>query len=127
MNFKQSAEFEKELKRLTKKWRSLPNDIVYVQPRIESLYSGESASELAEFRVAFFNGKRAAILQTVGDVEVVKMRLDVESLGTSDKVRIVFIVVVTAQTVTFIELFAKNEKNREDTQRIKRYLAARDY
>ena len=122
MNFEYAPEFEKELTKLAKKWRSLPSDVEYVKPRIEGLYVGEDSQELADFRNAFFNGKRATILQSVGDAEVVKMRLDVEALGTSDKVRIIFIAVITTQAVTFVELFAKNEKNREDAQRIKRYL-----
>ncbi len=122
MNFEYSSEFAKELKKLAKKWRSLPLDIEVVQPFISELYTSGDNQELADFRSAFFNGKRATILQTTSDAEVVKMRLDVESLGTNDKVRIIFVAVITTQTVTFIELFAKNEKNREDVQRIKRYL-----
>lgn len=122
MRFSATPEFDKELKKLAKKWRSLPDDIEYVKPHIEGLYAGENAQELTDFRNAFFNGRRATILQTAGDAEVVKMRLDVESLGTNDKVRMVFIAIVTAQTVTFVELFAKNDKSREDIGRIKRYL-----
>jgi hypothetical protein len=74
MNFKQTPEFKKDLKRLSKKWRSLPSDVEAVYPQIEDLY-GESEG-VAEFRVAFFNGKRATVLYTNGGVEVVKMRLD---------------------------------------------------
>jgi len=124
MNFRYAPEFEKDLKKLSKKWGSLSKDIEYVKPRIEALYVGGKAEELAEIRNAFFNGKRAVILQTLGNKEVVKMRLDVESLGTSDKVRVIFIATITTQTITFIELYAKNEKTREDMQRIKRYLSA---
>jgi hypothetical protein len=122
MNFDYAAEFKKELKRLSKKWRSLPSDIDYIKPLIESLYISEDPQELSAFRDAFFNGKRAAILQIKDDAEVVKMRLDVESLSTNNNVRIIFIAVIVTHTVTFIEIFAKNEKSREDTQRIKRYL-----
>jgi hypothetical protein len=122
MNFDYAAEFKKELKRLSKKWRSLPSDIDYIKPLIESLYISEDPQELSAFRDAFFNGKRAAILQIKDDAEVVKMRLDVESLSTNNNVRIIFKAVIVTHTVTFIEIFAKNEKSREDTQRIKRYL-----
>lgn len=123
MNFEFSAEFQKDLKRFKKKWRSLANDIEYVKPRIESLYIEREDIDLIQYRADFFAGKTAAILHTLQhDVEIVKMRLDVESLGTSNKVRVVFVAVRSANTVTFIELYAKNEKDREDPERIKKYL-----
>jgi predicted nuclease with TOPRIM domain len=123
MNFSSAPEFEKELKQLSKKWRSLPDDIEYVKPRIEKLYKGDSLYEMYEFRNAFFNGKRATVLNKINDdVEVVKMRLDVESLGSSDKVRIIFIAIYSKDEIKFIEIYPKNEKSREDQQRIKRYL-----
>lgn len=61
-------------------------------------------------------------MQTVGTVEVIKMRLDVQSLGASDKARLIFVAVRDKQSITFIELYAKNEKAREDTTRIKKHL-----
>ena len=123
MNFSFAPEFEKELKQLSKRWRSLPDDIEYAKPRIGKLYTGDSLYEMYEFRNAFFNGKRATILNKIGeDVEVVKMRLDVESLGSSDKVRIIFVAIRSNDEIKFIELFAKNEKSREDQKRIKKYL-----
>lgn len=123
MNFSYAPEFKKELKTLSKKWRSLSADIEYVKPRIEALYIGDNQQELTDFRNAFFNGKRATILQKVDDVEVVKIRLDVESLGSNNKVRVVFIAVIATGSVTFLEIYAKNEKDNVDTARIKRYLS----
>ena len=50
------------------------------------------------------------------------MRLDVADLGRNDTVRIVFVAIKTESTIQFIELYAKNDKNREDTARIRKYL-----
>ncbi len=124
MNFEQAKEFQRELKALAKKWRSLPNDLLDAQKQITDLYIGQGDDDkLLEYRAAFFNGKRATILTTTPQgKEVVKMRLDCESLGTSDKLRIVFIAIRSDNSIIFIELFAKNQKTREDTQRIKKYL-----
>jgi hypothetical protein len=120
MNFDQTPEFKKELKKLQKKWRSLPQDITDAELQITDLYTDTDGN--VEYRSAFFNGRRATILQLLDDGrEVVKMRLDVQSLGTSDKVRIVFIAIVTSNSILFVELFAKNEKPREDLMRIKKY------
>ena len=121
MNFEQTNEFKKELKKLQKKWRSLPQDIVAAEIQISALYSDDV--DAAEYRAAFFNGKRATILQVLENgTEVVKMRLDVESLGTSSKLRVVFIAIVTTNSILLVELYAKNEKGNLDKSRIKKYL-----
>jgi hypothetical protein len=124
MNFDQTDEFKKELKRLQKKWRSLPNDLNDAQKLIEDLYVTQDGDDkLIEYRTAFFNGKRAAILSSLDDGrEVVKMRLDCASLVGSDKMRLVFVAIRSEDTILFIELYTKNEKAREDVNRIKRYL-----
>ncbi len=120
MNFEQTPEFAKDLKRLSKKWRSLPSDIEYVKPRIESLYTPREDIDLEQYRSDFFGGKGATILQSAEGYEVVKMRLDVAALSTNNKVRLVFVAVVTENKVVFIELYAKSEKDREDAKRINR-------
>jgi len=124
MNFEYTAEFKKDLKRLQKKWRSLPSDLGDVELQITSLYiSDDNPAELAEYRAAFFSGKRATILlNNDNKKEVVKMRLVVSSLGTNSKVRIIFIAVVADGIVQFIELYSKSDKDREDQSRIKKYL-----
>lgn len=122
MNFSETPEFKKDIKRLAKKWRSIPDDIDAAKTYIAPLYSKDDVPAVQELRQAFFSGKVAAILRTQGDVEVVKMRLDVADLARSDKVRVVFVAVKTKQTITFVELYAKNEKPREDPARYRSYL-----
>lgn len=122
MNFDFADEFTKDIKRLKKKWRSLPDDIEYIKPRIESLYKERSDIDLNKYRADFFATKTATILYSYSNMEVIKMRLDVESLGSNSKVRIVFVAIRNDNTIKFIELYAKNEKAREDQSRIKRYI-----
>lgn len=123
MNFDQTPEFEKDLKRLAKKWRSLPDDIEYIKPNIKSLYEQRDDIDIQKYRDGFFATKKAAIItSTPSGVEVIKMRLDVAAIGNNSKVRIVFVAARQANTITFIELYAKNEKDREDQARIKKYL-----
>lgn len=126
MNFDQAAEFKKDLKRLQKKWRSLPGDVEAAKADLVALYVAQPGINIQVLRDAFFNGKRATILYSASDgVEVVKMRLDVESIGRNDKARIVFVALKHADKVLFIELYAKNEKDREDQARIKKYTGMR--
>ena len=77
---------------------------------------------LKKYRSLFFDGKRATILHQSQTHEVIKMRLDTETRSMSGKLRLVFIAVISDGAVTFIELYAKNVKNREDQQRIQKYL-----
>lgn len=123
MNFEQTSEFLQDLKKLQKKWRSLSSDLSDAMLQINRLYLPQNGVDLTEYRSNFFNGKRATILQILNDGrEVVKMRLDVESLGTGSKVRVVFIAVRDQNKITFVELFAKSDKNREDGNRLRKYL-----
>jgi hypothetical protein len=90
--------------------------------RISSFYVERDDIDLHKYREEFFASKKAAIIYTSEEVEIVKMRLDVAYLGRNDKARIVFVVVKTKSSVIFIELYAKNDKDREDTSRYKGYI-----
>ena len=123
LNFDEVPEFAKDLKALKKKWRSLPSDVDDAKLQIEALYGTILQGEaLKEFREGFFGTKRATILQTGDGYEVVKMRLDCASLGTDKKTRLVFVAVITENTVRLVELFAKSTNEREDARRLRRYL-----
>lgn len=123
MNFNETQEFRKDVKRLAKRWRSILGDIEAVKQYILPLYEQLANDvDMEEYRREFFAGKTAAILHTNNNVEIVKMRLDIAVLGRSDKVRVIFVAAKQASTITFIELYAKNDKNREGQARIKKYL-----
>jgi hypothetical protein len=123
VNFDQTDEFAKDVKQLSKKWRTLASDIEYVKPRLAKLYIGQDPQALSDLRSSFFNGKRATILHMLQNGnEIVKMRLDVAMLGNSDKARLIFVAIKQSNTITFIELYAKNEKERENMARIRRYM-----
>jgi len=123
MNFSETPEFKKEVKKLAKRWRSIPEDIEAVKMYILPLYEQLTADvDVTEYRREFFAGRKAAILKTNDSAEVIKMRLDVASIGRNDKVRIIFVAIRTTETITFIELYAKNDKDREDEKRIKKYI-----
>lgn len=123
MNFEQSAEFKKDVKRLSKKWRSLPNDVLVAEKYILPLYQQLADDiDIDEYRKAFFSSKKATIIHASEGIEVVKMRLDCESLGNNSKTRIVFVMVKTQTKVVFLELYSKSDKDREDRRRIVKYL-----
>lgn len=89
---------------------------------IEALY-GHPDAEQVEFKKRFLAGKKATILTKTGAVEVVKMRLDTDADSYRGKLRLVFAVAVDKAEVSFIELYSKNDKLREDQRRLRRYDA----
>lgn len=120
MNFDQAPEFAKELKRLSKKWRRLPEDLAVLRSAITTLYRGANDLPATHIREAFFSTKKGAMLTVLSpSSEVVKVRFDSQDLN-SDKLRVVY--VQRGEDVLFIELFAKNEKTRENQERITKYI-----
>ena len=122
MNYSRVPEFEKDAKALKKRVRSLEGDLERAKHLIEVLYRRPDA-EQTEFKKLFLAGKKATILTKAGAVEVVKMRLDTDTDSYRGKLRLVFAVAVDKAEVSFIELYSKNDKPREDQRRLRRYDA----
>jgi hypothetical protein len=122
MNYDETPEFSRELKRFAKKWRTLPADIATAKQAIEKLYIEQEGVNLEEYRGFLFSGKRATTLEQTTGCEVVKMRLDCAALGNKNLLRLVFIFIKTENGVLLVELYSKNERSREDAKRIKEYL-----
>lgn len=125
MNFDETPEFRKDVKALTKRVPTLAADLKRVRARIESLYmlgDDMNEAELAEFRMQFFSGKVATTLPgSTSEVEIVKIRLDSDTDQYRNKLRVIFTSIKTGDRVTFIEIYSKNDKDREDSARIRRY------
>lgn len=122
LNFDETPEFQKDIKALAKKWRSIPSDLERAKVAITPLYAPVKGIDIAELRNAFFSTNRATILKSGDGYEVVKMRFDCASLGNDKRTRLVFIALVENSTIRFIELYAKSGKEREDIKRINKYI-----
>ena len=107
MNFDALPEFQKELKRLGKKYKSLRDDLQEFCNIVSVVPLGNSKH---------FN----VVIQT--DVfRIVKARLFCRYLkGTS--LRIIYSYFEQEQRIEFIELYFKGDKENEDRERIKEYL-----
>jgi hypothetical protein len=126
MNFDETPEFQKDVKALRKRVRTLAADIERVKPRVAALYvlgDSMSAEELTEFRNQFFDGRKATILSgSTDEVEVIKMRLDTDTDQFRTKLRLVFVAIRRGNSVRFVEIYSKSDKLREDSRRIERCL-----
>ena len=107
MKFNELPEFQKELKRLYKKYKSLSDD-------------------LQEFRsvlsvVPLGNSKHFDIITQTEVLHIIKARLFCKCLKGSS-LRIIYSYFEQEQRVEFIELYFKGDKESEDRERIRGYL-----
>jgi len=99
--------FKKELKRLSKKYNSLPNDLQEFCNVISVVPLG--------------NSKHFHIITQTESLYIVKARFFCRYLKGSS-LRIVYSYNEQARQVEFIELYFKGKKENEDRDRIKQYL-----
>ncbi|MDR0782575.1 MAG: hypothetical protein LBE83_02280 [Propionibacteriaceae bacterium] len=123
MNFSSCPQFDREFKAFSKKWRTLKDDLERAKRVIAMLYASP-VQDRDTIQKSFFDGKKATKLAQTEHYEVVKMRLDCSSGGAQGKLRLVFVFLKAKDLTVFIELYAKNDKDREDSPRIARYVAS---
>ncbi len=108
MTFDELPGFQKERKRLARKYRSLSDD-------------------LREFRnvgsvVPLGNRKHFAVIAQNENVHIVKARLFCRYLKGSS-LRVIYSYFEQEQRIEFIEIYFKGDKENEDRHRVKEYLA----
>lgn len=111
-NYKVFGQSERDFKQLQKKYRSLSNDLERFCKFTLKLEkeSGFPASN-----------KNYTLLQRMGSISVFKARMACVSLH-GNKLRIVYARHEASIEIIVIELYTKNQKEREDQQRIREYL-----
>ena len=107
MHFDELPEFQKELKKLAKKYKSLPEDLQEFSNVVSAVPLG--------------NSKHFKTITQTDVLCVIKARLFCRYLKGSS-LRIIYAYFEQSQRVEFIELYHKGEKENEDRDRIKEYL-----
>lgn len=108
--FDRTPEFDKDFKRLSKKYRSLDDDLLLLETLLEKFPKG--------------TGSKFAVLHEAEDVVIVKARLACRALRESS-LHIIYAYHAGTITFVYIELYYKGDKANEDFERIKEYLASR--
>ena len=106
-NFNELPEFQKEFKRLIKKYRTLDDDLKKFEKILMVTPTGI--------------GKNFVIIHSSSNIKVVKARMACRSLRDRS-LRIIYTYFEPNKQVEFIELYFKGEKENEDRERIKEYL-----
>ena len=108
MEFANTPEFQKDLKRLRKKYRSLNQDIAVVKQAIAALPTGDGS-------------KHWVVKNKVEDTYVMKMRMMCRSVKGA-QFRLVYGYNQKTVTVLCLELYYKGDQVRETSDRIDEYL-----
>lgn len=106
-HFNQLREFEKEFKNLSKKYRSLDEDIKRFERYIFKNPTGQ--------------GKNFTIIHREENIKIIKARLACKSLKNRS-MRIIYSCCEDTLTFMYIEIYFKGDKENEDRIRIKEYL-----
>lgn len=108
IKFSQLPEFERELKKLSKKYSSLERDVEDIKLVISDVPTGI--------------GKNFTIIKTFENTKIVKVRILCKSLR-SRTVRLIYAYHADKIEFMYIELYFKGDKQNEDRHRIEDYLA----
>jgi len=112
MNFKNTDEFQKDFKKLSKKFKSLDSDLT------------EFKKVLCEAPLGI--GKHFRVITKVECAHNIKARFFCKYLKKKD-LRIIYAYIENYQTketvgIEFLEMYFKGDKENEDRDRIKEYL-----
>lgn len=106
-NFDALAEFEKEFKRLFRKYKTLDDDFEKFKKVLLVTPTGI--------------GKNFVIIHTLPTIKIIKARMACRTLRDRS-LRIIYSYFEQEQRIEFIEIYFKGEKENEDRERIKEYL-----
>lgn len=108
MRFDKLPAFQRELKRLEKKYKSLSEDLYEFSNIVSAVPLG--------------NSRHFKTITQTGALYIIKARLFCRYLKGSS-LRIVYAYLEQDQCIEFIELYYKGEKENENHDRIRKYLS----
>ena len=117
ITYKNTPGFDKDLKKMLKKFRTLEGDIEVVKKNaIELFHLQKIDNNSVELIPSFCNN----------ELKVCKIRKfackALKGFGVQSGIRIIYTYHVEDNTVDFIEIYLKGESENEDKSRIKEYL-----
>ncbi len=113
--YEQIPEFEHDLKHLSRKWRSLPDDLETAkQHAIELFHKGLNPSAVFEITGCSTSNAKAYVVK--------KFACKALGGGAHSGIRLTYIHFLKTNRILFIELYYKGDKEVEDRGRILKYL-----
>ena len=117
IRYKQTGEFEKDLKRLLKKFPTLTADIEIAKSFTIELFHLKNLNKRAIFLIPNFCSDELKICK------IKKFACKaLKGRGVQSGIRIIYAYYISTNKVDFIEMYFKGESENEDKERIKKYL-----
>lgn len=117
IDYRNTDEFQKDLKKLLKKFPSLNDDIEIVKTFAIELFHLQKVDKQAIFFIPNFCNE---------DVKICKLKKfackSLKGRGIKSGIRVIYAYSELTHTIDFIEIYFKGEKEMEDKERIKKYL-----
>jgi mRNA-degrading endonuclease RelE of RelBE toxin-antitoxin system len=128
MNYKETEEFQKDFKRLVKKFRSLGEDLEFIKiATIEPYHIGVLQNGVLEKKDA--NAIFPIPNFCSDELKICKIKKfackALKGRGVQSGIRVIYAYHVLTNTVDFIEMYFKSESENEDKERISQYIANR--
>lgn len=118
INYKNTSGFDKDLKRLLRKFRTLEEDVEVAK---------KNAIELFHLTNIDNNSVEPIPNFCTDEVKICKIKKfackALKGRGVQSGIRVIYAYHILTNTVDFIEMYFKGESENEDKERIKKYLA----
>jgi len=117
INYGETPEFQKDFKRLFKKFKSLEDDLELVKIAAIELYHLQKINNLSVFPMQGF---------CTEEIQICKIKKfacrSLKGRGSKSGIRVIYAFHCSNLKVDFIEIYFKGEKENEDRERIMDYL-----
>src|SRR3989338_9813544 len=120
INYGETPEFQKDFRKLLKKFKSLEEDLELVKIAAIELFHIQKINNLSIFPIQGFCTEKIQICK------IKKFACKaLKGRGSKSGIRIIYAFHCQSYKVEFIEIYFKGEKEKEDRERMKEYLNGR--
>lgn len=117
IEYDESGEFKKDLKKLVKRFRSLPEDLNTVKKAVIELRHVKGIDNLSTFEIPGFFTENSNFWK------IKKFACkSLKGRGVQSGIRVIYNWCKNYDKVIFVEIYYKGDKENEDSARIKRFI-----
>ena len=119
IKYSSTTAFNREFKKMTKKYPSLPDDLSTLKKAVIELYHLMGVNSLSTFPIEGLCSKEKHYLS----MKVKKFACrSLKGKGANTGLRLIYVFEPATQSVTFLEIYCKADKANEDKERIKKFI-----
>lgn len=117
ISYEQTEEFQKDFKKLLKKYRSLEEDLELVKRAAIELFHLQKINNLSVFPIPGFCSEEILVCK----IKKFACRA-LKGRGSKSGIRVIYAFHINILRVVFIEIYFKADQENEDRERIQKYL-----